>query len=73
MSAMNGTSMARRNVGMFAALCSSGMVTRIISQPASCKVRIWATVAAASWESVLVIDCTRTGCSLPMVRLPTGT
>ena len=41
-------------------------VTRTSSEPAWAKARIWLTVAALSAVSVLVIDCTTTGCVAPM-------
>ncbi len=54
-----------------AADSSSGTATRTMSQPASSSRRIWATVAATSAVSVLVIDWTEITDPPPTATLPT--
>src|ERR1700693_3887825 len=49
----------------------SGTATRMISQPASSSVFIWATVAATSSVLVVVIDWTETGAVPPILTPPT--
>ena len=46
--------------------CSSYTLRRTISQPAWARARTWASVAAASRVSVLVMLCTVTGAPPPM-------
>ena len=50
-----------------------GMATRTISQPASARRPIWASVAATSRVSVFVIDWTATGAPPPTGTSPTIT
>src|SRR5437879_6019125 len=52
-----------------AASSGLGTVTRTISQPASSRRRIWATVASMSHVSGVVIDCTQIGLSPPTISL----
>lgn len=49
----------------------SGTAQRMMSQPRSASFRIWASVAAASWVFVLVMDWTAIGASPPIFTPPT--
>ena len=53
------------------AAASSGTATRMISHPASAKVRIWATVASTSSVFVLHMDWIDTGAPPPTATRPT--
>ncbi len=63
---------SRSRIGATAAAASSLLtVMRTSSEPAAASAATWATVAATSAVSVLVIDCTTIGAPPPMATLPT--
>ena len=55
------------------AAATLGAVTRTISQPASASAIACRTVAATSCVSLVVIDCSRSGCAPPTPTEPTRT
>src|SRR5215470_13441662 len=59
--------------GTAAAASSRSTVTRTISEPARASAATWATVAATSPVSVLVIDWTTMGAPPPTITPPTST
>ena len=66
-------SKASKMCGTAAAAASLFTVTRTNSEPAWARAAIWRTVPATSAVSVLVMDCTTTGASLPTRTAPTLT
>ena len=58
---------------MLRASSTVGAVMRTISHPAATRRSLWATVAAVSMVSVVVMDCTRMGCWPPTPTSPTMT
>src|SRR3954470_21712905 len=58
--------------GTAAAASSLFTVTRTSCEPAAARAATWAAVPAASAVSVLVIDCTTTGCADPTGTVPTS-
>src|SRR3972149_4971307 len=74
MSAARGTCGSRLAISASAVAAAwSGTASRTSSQPVATICSIWATVAPTSRVSVLVIDCTMTGASPPIVSGPTLT
>src|SRR5688572_28338590 len=73
MSATTGSGEPLTMSGSASADFSSGTATRTISQPASARRRICASVASTSHVMVMVIDCTATGAPPPIRTLPTRT
>src|SRR5262245_59871446 len=70
---MIGTSTCETIAGTAAAAASLFTVTRTSSLPAWARARTWATVPSTSAVSVLVIDCTTMGRSLPTTTPATST
>ena len=70
---MTGTSTWRTMSGTARAAASLFTVTRTSSLPAACSARTWATVPSTSAVSVLVMDWTTMGRSLPTRTPPTST
>src|SRR5574342_643075 len=70
---MTGTSTCATMSATACAAASLLTVTRTSSEPAACSARTWATVAATSAVSVLVIDWTTMGWAEPTGTAPTRT
>ena len=71
MSAITGIWLLRAIAGSASASSWLGQATRTMSQPDAVSSAICCSVALTSAVSVVVIDCTEMGCSLPTPTLPT--
>src|SRR5205085_8315933 len=71
MSATSGMRIWRLISPSFSAASRTGTAQRTMSQPAASSDQISSSVACTSRVSVLVIDCTVSGASPPILTLPT--
>src|SRR5205807_2129710 len=71
MSAITGICDLRAIAGNASASSCDGQATRTMSQPDAVSSAICCSVALTSAVTVVVIDCTEMGCSLPTPTLPT--